>query len=444
MKKICIIGGGISGLSIALKHHNAGNKVSIFESSNKLGGVVQSVRKNGFLMDYGPNTLNIRAKKTKALLKECSAWEECIDANPQSNKRMIIREKKIVDLPQSAASFLNSPFLSFKGKLRLLLEPFIRRSKSPDSESVAAFIERRFGTEVLNYGANPFLAGIYAAKPESLNLSQAFPKIYEFEKKYRSIILGIKRSKKQADNPNLPKTRLVSFSNGMQELAMKLGSTLTNNIFLESSVKKVTKRCNNWLVTTCNRNLELSEHEFDQVISTIPSHKIKSIEWENIENKKQLDVLSSSTHHPLALVFLGYKRKDVTHPLDGFGFLVPEVENMKILGTLFSSTLFPNRAPEGQVLLTTFVGGERDPELAKQTNDQILSTAKKELVKILGITGEPTLQEIKKWSKAIPLPDDKMILSKKAAEKIACQNPGLSFSGSYLSGVSLPNCLDPF
>jgi oxygen-dependent protoporphyrinogen oxidase len=264
------------------------------------------------------------------------------------------------------------------------------------------------------------------------------------EKKYRSIILGIKRSKKQADNPNLPKTRLVSFSNGMQELAMKLGSTLTNNIFLESSVKKVTKRCNNWLVTTCNKNLELSEHEFDQVISTIPSHKIKSIEWENIENKKQLDVLSSSTHHPLALVFLGYKRKDVTHPLDGFGFLVPEVENMKILGTLFSSTLFPNRAPEGQVLLTTFVGGERDPELAKQTNDQILSTAKKELVKILGITGEPTLQEIKKWSKAIPLPDDKMILSKKAAEKIACQNPGLSFSGSYLSGVSLPNCLDPF
>ena len=121
MKKICIIGGGISGLSIALKHHTAGNKVSIFESSNKLGGVVQSVRKNGFLMDYGPNTLNIRAKKTKALLKECSAWEECIYANPQSNKRMIIREKKIVDLPQSAASFLNSPFLSFKGKLRLLL-----------------------------------------------------------------------------------------------------------------------------------------------------------------------------------------------------------------------------------------------------------------------------------------------------------------------------------
>ena len=443
MNRICIIGAGISGLSIASEKKKLGKIVKVFESANRIGGVIESEEIDGYLLDYGANTLNIRLKSTKELLKDCGAWDECIDANLLSSKRMIVRGGKIVDLPHSFLSFLTSPFLSFKGKLRLLAEPFVSRSTEPQNESVASFIKRRLGQEALDYGANPFLAGIYASKPESLILNQAFPKFAELEKKYRSILLGLKKSRNLTDNPNLEKSRLVSFPNGMEGLSKKLGGFLKNEISLSTTVKKISRNNSLWTVTVQKGTGEQMVNEFDQVISTVPSHKLDCIEWQNIKDHEKLSVLTSSTHHPLAMVYLGYKRENISHPLDGFGFLVPEVEKLKILGTLFSSTLFPGRAPDGRVLLTTFIGGERDPSLAQQNDNMLISTAKKELTKLLKINGEPTFEKVKKWPNAIPLPDKQMIRCKKAAQELSEQNPGLSFSGSYLCGVSLPNCLDP-
>jgi oxygen-dependent protoporphyrinogen oxidase len=326
--------------------------------------------------------------------------------------------------------------------LRLLAEPLVARSNEPENESVASFIKRRLGQEALDYAANPFLAGIFAANPETLILNQAFPKFAILEKNYRSILLGLKKSRKLSDNPNLPKSRLVSFPNGMEELPEKLGCSLKNEISLSTSVKKISRNNNSWTVTVQKQTGEQTAHDFDQVISTIPSHRLDSIDWQNIKEHDELNILNSSTHHPLAMVYLGYEKKDILHPLDGFGFLVPEVEKKKILGTLFSSTLFPGRAPDGKILLTTFIGGERDPSLAQQKESTLISTAKKELTNLLKIKGEPTFQKVKKWPNAIPLPDKQMIKCKKAAQKLSLQNPGLSFSGSYLCGVSLPNCLD--
>ena len=442
MKKICIIGGGISGLSIALKHKRMGNDVKLFESSDRLGGVIQSKKKDGFLLDYSANTLNIRLKKTKELMQNCGAWDNCIEANPQAQKRMIVRDGKIIDLPDSLSSFLSSPFLSLRGKFRIIGELFIPRAKRPDYENVASFISRRLGKEALDYAANPFLAGIYAAKPESLSLNQAFPKLLEIEKKYRSLFLGLRKIRKSKDNPNLKKTRLVSFSNGMQELINNLSSTLEKQIFVQHTVDKISHRKDDWFVRFTNHHNETSVEKFDSVISTIPSHKILSIEWEGIRGMDDILTLSSAKHYPLALVYLGFKKEDVPHPLDGFGFLVPEVENLKILGTLFSSTLFPGRAPDGQVLLTTFVGGERNPELANLSDSSIVNLVQSEFSKLLGIQSKPTFQEIKRWPNAIPLPDHEMGKRKKAATNLSEMNEGLQFSGSFLTGVSLPNCLD--
>jgi protoporphyrinogen/coproporphyrinogen III oxidase len=442
MNRICIIGAGISGLSIASEKKKLGKIVKVFESANRIGGVIESEEIDGYLLDYGANTLNVRLKSTKERLENCGAWDSCIDANLLANKRMIVRDGKIVDLPHSFLSFLTSPFLSIKGKLRLLAEPLVARSNEPENESVASFIKRRLGQEALDYAANPFLAGIFAANPETLILNQAFPKFAVLEKNYRSILLGLKKSRKLSDNPNLPTSRLVSFPNGMEELPEKLGCSLKNEISLSTSVKKISRNNNSWAVTVQKQTGEQTVHDFDQVISTIPSHRLDSIDWQNIKEHDELNILNSSTHHPLAMVYLGYEKKDILHPLDGFGFLVPEVEKKKILGTLFSSTLFPGRAPDGKILLTTFIGGERDPSLAQQKESTLISTAKKELTNLLKIKGEPTFQKVKKWPNAIPLPDKQMIKCKKAAQKLSLQNPGLSFSGSYLCGVSLPNCLD--
>jgi oxygen-dependent protoporphyrinogen oxidase len=442
MKNICIIGGGISGLTVAYEQKNAGNQVKLLESNDQVGGVIQSKKANGFLLDYGANTLNVRLKTTKSFLIGCKAWDDCIDANPQASKRMIIRDGKIVDLPHSFASFITSPFLSMKGKLRLFCEPFISRAKNAENETVASFISRRLGKEALDYAGNPFLAGIYAAKPESLNLKQAFPKMWEIEDKYRSLFLGFRKKSRQADNPNLKKPRLVSFAQGMEELPQKLGSFLSEEIFCNQTVKKISRNANDWNIDIQMQSGEIYTETFDQIISTIPSHKILSLKWENIKGIEELDTLASSKHFPLALVYLGFKKEDVNHPLDGFGFLVPEVERLNILGTLFSSTLFPGRAPDGQVLLTTFVGGERNPELAKLPVQKLVNLVQNELSKVLGINAKPCFQEVKLWPQAIPLPDLEMGNRKNAAEKLSKLNPGLSFSGSYLSGASLPNCLE--
>ena len=443
MKHIAIIGAGITGLTLASKHKKAGHNVKVFESQNRTGGVVQSKRINGFLLDFGANTLNVRLKKTKKILEDHNAWNSCLDANKLANKRMIVRDGKIIDLPHSFLSFITSPFLSFKGKFRLLLEPFISRAKNSEQETVASFISRRLGKEALAYGANPFISGIYAAKPESLNLKQAFPKLWDIEKKYRSIILGMFKLSKKEDNPNLKKARLISYHQGMEELVRNLSISINDEIFLRHSVQKIFPDQGRWGITFKNESDEIINEVFDEVYSTIPSHKIPTIDWSGIKENEEILKLSSAPHYPLALVYLGFKKENIKHPLDGFGFLVPEVENLKILGTLFSSTLFPGRAPDGQILLTTFVGGERNPELANLPESSILSLVKNELTHLLKIKGDPIFVEIKKWKNAIPLPDQGMQERKKIAENLSIKNPGLFFRGGHLNGVSLPNCLDP-
>ena len=228
----------------------------------------------------------------------------------------------------------------------------------------------------------------------------------------------------------------------MEELAQKLAFPLKKEILLAHRVKKIARGKDYWAVTHKNHEGMVTEEKFDEVISTIPSHQILSIEWDSVEGMENISTLASATHYPLALVYLGFQKKDIKHPLDGFGFLVPEVENLKILGTLFSSTLFPGRAPDGQVLLTTFVGGERNPELAKLPDHALGELVQNELSKLLGIQAPPVFIEVKKWPAAIPLPDAEMEKRKNAAKKLSSLNPGLCFSGSFLTGVSLPNCLE--
>ena len=441
MTKICIIGGGISGLSIARKKKHEGNKIKLLESSGRIGGVIQSVREGGYLLDYGANTLNVRLKSTKSILENCDAWSSSIEANSLANKRMIVKNGKLIALPSSFGSFMKSPFLSAKGKFRILLEPFVKKSREQENESVASFFSRRFGNEVLQYAANPFLAGIYAAKPESLNLNQTFPTISNLEKEYGSIVWGLLKTRKEKINTHLRRSKLISYAGGMEELIGKLSSSIQSDIHLNHEVLKVGRKENMWKLSYNHKN-QLFEEVFDQVISTVPSHKINSIKWDNLIKGEKLDILTKAKHYPLTLVFLGFPRKMIAHPLDGFGFLVPECENLNILGTLFSSTLFPERAPKDHVLLTTFVGGERKPGLTLLPDSEIFSIVVKELNKLLGLKGNPSFKSLKKWEQAIPLPDKSMKHRKNAASELQEANEGLFFCGSFLSGVSLPNCLE--
>jgi len=441
-KRVCVLGAGLSGISHALQRQSLDQEVTVYENNSVVGGVLQSKKINGFLLDYGANTLSLRLKKTEEFLKRYNIFENLIDANQECSKRFIIKGGNIIPLPQSVSSFLTSSFLSPVGKLRLCMEPFISKRKAfSEDESMAQFVKRRLGREALNYAANPFVGGVYASRPESLVLKHAFPSLLEMEKHHGSIFFsilrgGIKREEK------LPKTRLVSFKDGMQELTIQLAAELKNSVLLNRKVKLIQKKNDGqWLVLSEDSKGNVTHHLFDEVISTLPSHCLNKIKWKGIQNNHLIEELTSAYHPPLALTFLGFKREQIEHPLDGFGFLVPEVEQMKILGTLFSSTLFPNRAPKGHVLLTSFMGGERSPELSKLPKDALLKLSFTENQKILGIKGQPSFEHHKIWPQSIPIPDRSTDKRIEAANLLNQANEGLYISGAHISGAPLPNCM---
>ena len=440
-KKICILGGGLSGLSTAWKKMRQGHEITLIESSPQLGGVLQSEQKNGYLLDYGANTLSLRNQETSDILEDMGVLKYALDANPNANKRFIVRNQKLVSLPLNFTSFLSSSFLSPLGKLRMCLEPFIPKGNQDGMETVASFISRRLGKEALDYCGNPFISGIYASDPETLNLANAFPALFRMEEQYRSLLIGMVKGKNS--KKKIPKTRLLSFPEGMNQLAVLIQKNLAqDHVYTSESVTSVTNLGKGWKVKSVNQAGNISEFLCDEVISTIPVDQISNIDWENIKGQENFTNLMQVTHFPLSMVFFGMDREEISHNLDGFGFLVPEKEKLSILGTLFSSTLFENRAPKGKVLLTTFVGGERMPELALAEDEQIYAAVEKDLPSLLGMTSEPTFRHIKRWKQSIPLPDKKMSLRVKATKEISSLNKGLFFSGSALSGVSLPNCIE--
>ena len=355
-KKICVLGAGLSGISHALHRQSLGEEVTVYENNSEVGGVLQSKRINGFLLDYGANTLSLRLKKTEEFLKRYNIFENLIDANQESSKRFIIKGGKIIPLPKSILSFLTSSFLTPAGKLRLCMEPFISKKKEFDKdESMAQFVKRRLGREALDYAANPFIGGVYASRPESLLLRHAFPSLLEMEKHHGSIFFsilrgGIKREEK------LPKTRLVSLKDGMQELTIRLAAKLKNSILLNRKVKLIQKQSNGlWLILSEDSNGNLKDHLFDKVISTLPSHTLKKIEWKGINKTHLIEDLASAYHPPLALTFLGFKREQIAHPLDGFGFLVPEVEWIEIFNESGLSEVRSWRANSSKVWPGTLV-----------------------------------------------------------------------------------------
>jgi len=438
-KKICILGGGLSGLSTAWKKKKEGHHITLIESGPQVGGVLQSEKKNGYLLDYGANTLSLRNQNTSDTLEKMGALTHALDANPKANKRFIVRNQKLVALPLNFKSFLSSPFLSPKGKLRMLLEPFLPKGNLDKLESVADFISRRLGQEALTYCGNPFISGIYASAPETLNLANAFPALFEMEQQHRSLFIGMLKT----PGSKKTKTRLLSFPEGMQQLGFLIQKNLKpEEVLTNESVLTVTRLAQGWKVKSRNIAGNLSELVCDEVISTIPVDQISNITWENIKGRENFNNLTKVTYFPLSMVFLGMKKESIEHNLDGFGFLVPQKENLSILGTLFSSTLFENRAPKGNILLTTFVGGERMPDFALAPDKQIYDAVEKDLSKLLGMKNKPDFRHIKRWKKSIPLPDLKMGVRAKAANELSLLNPGLKFSGSAFSGVSLPNCLD--
>ena len=431
MKKIGIIGGGISGLAAAFLLKKKGFEVSLFEKSRRVGGNIQTVKINNFLIEYAPNSL-LKSPRLVDLIRELDLETEVLAANAANKKRYVLRDGKLKSLPMTLAKMATDDYFSLRARLRLLKEPFVR-TKSPENESVEEFFTRRLGGEIVERAADPFIAGIYAGKPESLSIRAAFPRLYELEKTHGSLLIGSLRSKAEKADKVFPRT--FSFAKGVQTLTDKLAEKLGASIRLNTEVTKIEKLANGkWLIKN-----DLNEEIFDAIIVSAPAESAaKLIEDFDAELSKQL---AQIYYPPIAMVFSGVKKESLAKDLDGFGFLIPSSENRKILGTIWNSAVFGNRAPDGYHLLTTFVGGARNAELFEKSDAELFEIVYRELKDILGLEVKPEFTHLKRWRKAIP----QYLLGYETVEndieQFELNNKGVYFCSNFYKGISVGDCV---
>jgi oxygen-dependent protoporphyrinogen oxidase len=438
MNSVAIIGGGITGLTAAFRLQQQGIPVTLFESSPRVGGVIQSIRQDGFLAEFGPNTILETSPKIISLVHDLGLDERRMYSDPGAEKRFLVRGGKPVQMPGSPVAFFLTPLFSIGAKLRLLREPFIRRSHPDLEENLADFVLRRLGQEFLDYAINPFVAGVYAGDPARLSVKQAFPKLHEIEQRYGSLIKGQilgARERKRRKEVSKQNAKKVSFDEGLQVLIDTLQGKLGASVRLGTKVTRLERTASGWAaVSRAGDREERSEHS--AVLYAGTAYRLDELQIA-APGFPSLASLSEIHYPPVASVVLGFRREDVPHPLDGFGVLIPEVERFHILGTLFSSSLFPNRAPSGHVLLTSYAGGVRDPDLALRDANDLYKITTKDLQRLLGVKGEPTFRHHRLYPRAIPQYEVGYGRYRDLMKRAESAAPGLFLAGHYRDGISL-------
>ncbi len=429
MSRIGVIGAGIAGLTAAYRLHQNGYDVRILEAGDRPGGVIRTDTNSGFLVEAGPNTLR-PSPLLETLIQDLGLESERVWANDAASRRYIIRDGVPLPLPMSVGAFLTTDLFSTGAKLRLLAEPFADRSPEGD-ESLAAFARRRLGPEMLDYALAPFVGGVFAGDPEQLSARHAFEKLVALEEKYGSLFWGALRSD---SDPDETPSGLYSFRDGIQTLPNALAEHLDEHIVYNTRVTHLQSTEEQWTVQTDGPTAS-STMSFDALLSTVPLHELSQITLDTPVDCTSLDEVS---YPPVRVVALGYERSAVDHPLDGFGMLVPPVEDeFDILGTLFSSTLFPDRAPDDHVLLTTFVGGARAPALAERDTATVQSVVERDLERLLGVEGAPAFAHHVYWPRAIPQYTQGYGAVKETLDTLETEHPSLFFAGNYRQGVAV-------
>jgi len=438
MKPIAVIGAGVTGLTAAFYLKRGGIPVVVYEASARVGGALQSVRKEGYLAEFGPNTILETSPRITQLICDAGLQSRRLDPDPHAGKRYLVRDKRPIAMPSSPLDFLKTRLFSARAKLAVAREPFVARRRDGKEESISEFVVRRLGREFLDRAIDPLVAGIYAGDPERLSVQQAFPKLDRLEKRYGSLIkgqiFGARERKKlgEVSKDNAPK---FSFDEGLQVLPDTLGKFLGDAIRLNSPVIKLARSAAGWtLHFRGSAGEDGAEHS-----AVIYAGTASNLAKFRIESPTPVDLVSFSEirHPPVASVVLGFRREDVAHPLDGFGMLIPRIEGFKILGAIFSSSLFPNRAPVSHVTLTSYVGGERHPELASLPPEDLCVLACKDLSVMLGVKGRPTFKHCAFYPQAIPQYNVGYQRYRDLMSEIENSAPGLFFAGHYRDGISL-------
>ncbi len=482
MKSVAIIGAGITGLTAAFYLKRKGIPVTVYEAGGRVGGVIQSLRQDGYLAEFGPNTILETSPKIAQLVRDAGLETRRLNPDPKAEARYVVRYKRPIAMPGSPLGFFTTKLFTAKAKLAVLREPFVPRRRDGVEESIAEFVKRRLNQEFLDHAIDALVAGIYAGDPHRLSLTHAFPKLKALEDNYGSLIkgqifgAGARKRSGEVAKDRAPK---FSFDEGLQVLPDTLAARLGDAVRLNTTVTKLTQTADGCTLTLSEgrvprapltaheigdsqssslRNETQAEHSAAIYCGTafklaelkvmcgraaLPrSPEIGAAQQHRPTEDKKLEPLDLSPfseirHPPVASVVLGFRREDVTHPCEGFGMLIPKIEGFKILGTIFSSSLFPNRAPAGHVTLTSYIGGERYPELALLPAEKLVALVCEDLRVLLGVTGKTTFQHCVLYPKAIPQYNVGYGRYRELMNEIENKAAGLFFAGHYRDGVSL-------
>jgi oxygen-dependent protoporphyrinogen oxidase len=448
-RAVIVIGAGISGLVCAYRLKTLGIDVLLIEKNDRVGGVIQSEKIDGYLIERGPNSSQ-GTEELIALAEELGIIDELIEGNPKAPAYVYFKGR-LHPVPSGPGAFIKSDLLSPAGKLRILKEPFVPPRHQNSEESVAAFARRRIGNEAAERLVAPFVSGIYAGDADQLSVKAAFPRLASLESDYGGLFRGMfakareaRKAKKEAsavlDRAAPTRRRLCSFRSGMAFLPKTLADKLGEDLLTGCSELRVTRAPNQIghmleFERGGNRHQLTTDHLVIAAPSNAAATLIGPISGELSELLNEID------YPPLSIVSLAYKNSTVSTTLDGFGFLVPPSEKMQILGCVWNSSLFTDRAPTGMSLLTTFTGGARNPEAAQARDAELVSTIHGELQSVLGISSEPGVIGITRYERSIPQYNVGHFARVQRIESLLRETPGIQLIGNYLHGVSTGDCI---
>ncbi len=442
MEKIAIIGGGISGLSLAwfLLEKDSAADITIFESEQRPGGKIWTDKAEGFLCEWGVNGFLDNRPKTLELSKKLLL--QPLRSNDASRKRYIYSGGVLHRLPESPPAFFLSKLLSLPGRLRVMAEPFIP-GNARDEETLAEFARRRLGREAYEKLIDPMASGIYAGNPETLSLRACFPKVYDLEKKYGGLIRGMlklqQEKKKQGSAEKVgagPGGVLTSYFDGMGELIRSLKTLMADRLRLGYRAVSIERKGSSYIVHFADN----SSFEAETVIVASPAYAAAEM-VKNIDRKLS-STLSEIPYPSVSVACLGYKKDKITANLDAFGYLIPSREKRKILGTLYDSSIFPNRAPEGYALLRIMVGGARASDLAMEQEPRLMEMIRKELSDIIKISTAPDFVRIYRHEMAIPQYTVGHTERLRTIDGILARHKNLHLTGNAYRGISVNDCIE--
>jgi len=436
-----IIGAGISGLTCAYALKKSGQNVLLLETSSRPGGVIQSLEENGYLFELGPQSFSATSELAD-LCDQLQLTQQVLEA-PHGAPRYVLIGGDLKQVPLSPPAFITSNLLSWGTKFSFLRDAWGNSSPPETDESIGAFVRRKFSEELLDRLVGPLVSGIYAGDPEQLSLRAAFPKLYEAEKAAASVIRGGLKSGAKAGKQTVtrPRTRqrLLSFRGGNEILVGALAAALGPALRCNVEVSEVRGAGNKFQIGTQSA-AGCEEMTCDRVVLATPTDASAHILRGMVPAASA--ALEGILYAPVAVVSLAYKQQQVARSLSGFGFLAPRSSGLRTLGSVWNSSLFPARAPEGHVLLTNFVGEATDPSATRLSEEELAALVHREIAPILKITGVPEKVRTTRYSHAIPQYNLGHLERLQEIEDSIAQVPRLRLIGNYWKGPAIGACVE--